>query len=266
MLQKSFYILSALLVLLVSCNGTSNTDTAVVQEEDLEAKKMLQGIWIDSEDDEVTLRIKDDSIIYADTAMNAVRFAVIGDTLVLTGFSETKYHVEKITPNLFYFRNQYGDLMKLVKSTNQEDNYVFENRPKVAINQRQLIKRDSVVTDGTHRYRVYVQVNPSTYKVVRTSINQDGMSTENVYYDNIVNVCVFNGAQRFFSRDFRKQDFSKYVPAEYLSQSILSDISIGSVTPQGIELEASVCVPDSPTSYIVKITITHSGKLQMRQG
>ena len=90
------------------------------------------------------------------------------------------------------------------------------------------------------------------------------MLVENVYYDNIINVCVYKGAQRLFSADVHKQDFRKYVPDSYLQQSVLSDIEIDGVAREGVEMTASVCVPDSPTSYKIKMFISKDGKLTMK--
>lgn len=58
-------------------------------------------------------------------------------------------------------------------------------------------------------------MNPTTYKVYKSSYNDDGVQVDNVYYDNIVNIHVYHGANRVFSRDFHKKDFLKVVPAEF---------------------------------------------------
>lgn len=256
-----FFIVAGLLV--VSCHETGKGDTAD-SKENKEAKALLQGIWLSGDDGEVTMMVKGDSIVYADSMLAPVYFAIIGDTLVLRGNREARYAITRQTENLFNFKNHDGDAVHLCKSDNPDDRYVFEGRKPVVLNQRQLIRRDSIVGSGDEKYHVYTQVNPSTYKVARSSYNEDGMLVENIYYDNIVNVCVYKGAQRLFSSDFHKQDFKKYVPQSYLQQAVLSDIYIDGATSDGVELTASVCVPDSPTSYRIKMLVSKDGKLTMR--
>lgn len=255
-------ILFASVFVLVSCKD-AGTNAPVTEEENQEAKAMLQGIWLNDEDEEVTMKIKGDTIVYADSTLTPVWFAVIDDSLVLRGYNETRYEILKQSENVFQFKNHSGDVVKLVKSNNPNDSYVFENRKPSYINQNKLIKRDSVVTSADKKYRIYTQVNPSTYKVVKTSYNQDGVQAETIYYDNIINICMYDAGKRLFSRDFRKQDFQKHVPAQFLKQAILSDIVIDKVSERGIELLAQICVPDTITSYVVRIIVTHDGKMSL---
>lgn len=250
------------MLFLSSCKDDKK-DTVAEEEENTKAKSMLQGIWLDDEDGEVTAKIKGDTIFYADSTMTPVAFAVIGDSLVLKGYNEVRYAIVKQTSNLFQFKNTTGDIVKLVKSNDSNDSYFFDNVKPIELNQNQLIKRDSVVFVGDNKYHVYTQVNPSTFKVISTSINDDGVQVDNVYYDNIINVCVYNGGNRIFSSDIHKQDLKKYVPQDYLAQAVLSDIVLDKVSPNGIEMLASVCKPNSPTSYIVRMSISPTGKLTL---
>lgn len=247
-----------------SCRDGAKTADEV-ETENAEAKAMLQGIWVNTDADEVTLKVKGDSIIYADSTLSPVAFAIIGDSLVLRGYNETRYAIVKQTENVFQFYNKDGDVIRLAKSNNADDNYIFEERKPVAmLNQNQLIKRDSIVDDGIHRYRIYTQINPSTFKVVKSSLSQDGLQTDNVYYDNIINICIYNGGQRHFSRDFHKQDFGKFIPANIIPQVVLSDIVIDKITAQGVEMYAMLCEPDSPESYVIHIIVSHDGKMMMK--
>ena len=254
----------ALVLLLSSCKDNGKPADAVPEENEA-AKKMLQGIWLNEDDDEVSMKIKGDTIFYADSTMQAVCFAVINDSLVVKGYNEMRYPIIKQTEHVFQFRNANGDIVKLVKSDDNGDDYAFKRQQTVTLNQRQLIKRDTVVCTERYKFHIYVQVNPSTYKVIRTAYNQDGVQVDNVYYDNIINVCVYNGGNRLFSSDFHKQDFKRYIPSDYLAQSVLSDIILDKVSNDGVELCASVCVPDSPTSYIVRLTVSPEGKLRMKR-
>ncbi len=65
----------------------------------------------------------------------------------------------------------------------------------LALNQNTLIKRDTVVVRGDEKYHLYVQVNPTSYKVYKSSYNDDGVEVDNVYYDNIVNLACLSWCQ-----------------------------------------------------------------------
>ena len=52
----------------------------------------------------------------------------------------------------------------------------------------EVTKRDSVVMYNGKRYRAYVYVNPSKKKVVKTSYSDEGISVDNVYYDNVMHI------------------------------------------------------------------------------
>lgn len=263
MFKKLLYILSLTLLALVSCKDASKNE--VVEEvEDTAAKKSLQGIWLNAEDEVVAMKIKGDTIQYADSTLAPMHFAIIGDSLVLKGYNETRYAIVKRSQNVFQFRNHNGDVVKFIKSNNPDDAYVFEHREPATINQNQLIKRDSIVTGADKRYRIYTQINPSTYKVIMTAYSNDGVQTETVYYDNIINICIYDGGKRLFSRDIHKQDLGKFIPKDFLKQSILSDIVIDKVSANGIELLSQVCMPDSYTSYVVRLIVSHDGKLTMK--
>lgn len=265
--RSSFLILVTLftVLMLASCKKDAGTTVVPAVEENKEAKAMLQGIWVNDEDGTVVIKVKGDTVIYADSTDAPVAFAIINDSLVMRGYNEMRYAIVKQTEHVFQFLNANGETVKLVKSENEADKYAFEGHTTMTFNQNQLIKRDSVVFAGSHKYHYYVQVNPSKYKVVCTSYNDDGVQVDNVYYDNIINLCVYEGSKRVFSSDIHKQDFKKYVPASYLSQAVLSDITIDCTTNQGnLEFLASVCSPNASTSYAVRLTVTPEGKLMMK--
>lgn len=252
-------LILAAVTLLASCKDTGKS--VVKEEEDETAKEMLQGTWI-GEDDCVAFSVKGDTIFYNDSTMAPMEFAIINDSLVLRGSTETRYAIEKQTKHIFRFRNHNGDIVRLTKSDSPTDAVSLQRQPQ--LNQRQLIKRDTVAMVDGHKYHVYIQVNPSSYKVYRSKLNDDGVQVDNIYYDNIINVCIYDGGNRLFSRDIYKKDFSSYVPKGYLSQSILSDISVEEISATGIKMNAMICVPDSPTSYIIAMTVTPQGRLSMK--
>ena len=264
MKRTVFFLLLLLLVAgLGGCRKKSDRQAAV--EEDYQAKRMLQGIWVDEDEQDVAFKAQGDTIFYPDSTSQPVYFQIIGDTLLLHGANVVKYPILRQTANLCIFRNQNGDEVKLVKSTDPDDATFFSSKRPTALNQGQLIKRDTVVMYNSERYHCYVQVNPTTYKVIKASYNDDGVEVDNVYYDNIINLNVYHGAEKLFSGDFRKQQFSRVVPRDFLQQSILSDLTFIRCDADGIHYQASLVIPDDgQSSYLVEITVSYSGRMSMK--
>ena len=132
------------------------------------------------------------------------------------------------------------------------------------LNQNQLIKRDTIVENNGVRYHCYVQVNPTTYKVIKPTYNDDGVEVDNIYYDNTIHVAVFQGTGRIYSHDFYKKDFKNLIPDSFLRQSILSDMTMLKTDASGVHYLAQLYVPDSMSSYVVEITISFNGKMTMK--
>ena len=107
-------------------------------------------------------------------------------------------------------------------------------------------------------------MNPTTYKVISPSYNDDGVEVDNVYYDNIINLNVFHGAQRLFGGDFKKRQFTKWVPTQFLQGSILSDLTFDHCDENGIHYTASFIKPgDSMGSYQVDVMVNYKGHLKI---
>lgn len=250
------------LALLASCGQKQDKQAAF--QEDKRAKEMLQGIWLNDDADDVAFRVKGDTIYYPDSTSQPMYFYIYADTLVMKGANEVKYPIVKQAAHLFEFKNQGGDVIKLVKTSDKSYLGAFQQQQKVPLNQKTLIKRDSVVAHGGEKFHVYVQVNPTSYKVLKSSFNDDGVEIDNVYYDNIVNVNIFHGASKLFSRDFHKKDFDGKVPAEFLRQAIFSDMVFDGIDEKGIHYLAILAMPDSSVSYQVKVSISFSGHLSIQ--
>ena len=266
MRYSKWFLIMAFPLLLVSM-GSCKKGREKAQEarqEDLGAKKMLQGIWVDEDEQDVAFKAKGDTIYYPDSTSQPVYFQIFDDTLVLHGANEAKYPIVKQTRHLFVFRNQNGDEVRCVLSDDPDDATFFSTKHPLPINQNQLIKRDTVVMYGGERYHCYVQVNPTTYKVVSPSYNDDGVEVDNVYYDNIINLNVYHGADRLFGGDFKKHQFAKWVPSDFLRTSILSDFTFARCDEQGIHYTASLIKPgDSMGSYQVDVMVTYNGHLRL---
>lgn len=260
--RQAFFLLLAIGLLILSCKGEKKTDAAI-RTEDTQAKSLLQGIWIDSDEENVVLKVKGDTIYYPDSVSQPIKFAIYSDTLEFQSANESKYAILKQTAHIFEFKNQNGDIVKLVKSNDPSYEMQFANKKVVSVNQNKTLKSDTVVFCSNERYHSYVQVNPTRYKVYKTTYNDDGMEQESVYFDNTVHVGLFKQENKVYSKDFRKSDFSKFVPEDFLRQSILSDITLKASEDNGIRYEAELAIPDTYLSYIVDIFISTDGKMKM---
>ena len=249
-------------LLLVGCKQSNQELPAPTPVEDKEAKQMLEGIWINEDEQSVAFRAKGDTIFYPDSTSLPVAFQIFGDTLVMHGASDMKYAIVKQAPHLFVFKNQSGEEVRLVKSEDPIDNYAFKNPKPHAINQDLLIKRDTIVMHGSQRYHCYVQVNPTTYKVIKRTYNDEGVVVDNIYHDNIINLAVYNGASKVFSSDFHKQDFKKFLAEDILKQSVLSDMIYNRLDDDGIHYDAFIGIPDSPSGYVVDVLVGYDGKIK----
>ncbi len=249
------------LMLLAGCGGKAVK--TVASEEDTAAKKTLQGIWLNDDGDDVAFYVNGDTIYYPDSTSQPTCFYVQSDTLVMRGGNEVKYPIVKLVDHLLMFKNQNGDVVRLEKTDDKSYMRQFDHERLVALNQNTVIRRDSVVSFGEERYHLYVQVSPTTYKVYKTTYNDDGVEVDNVYYDNIVNINVYHGGEKLFSRDFHKKDFAGEVPASFLAQAVLSDIVFGRIDGGGIHYMAVLAMPDSSLSYQVEVIISFAGKLKV---
>ena len=257
----NLWLLSCILTL-VACGQKAEKQQEV--KEDTAAKKMLQGIWLnDDDEDDVAFRVKGDTIYYPDSTSQPVYFCIYGDTLIMKGARDVKYPILKQAAHLFEFKSPSGDVIKLTKTSDKTYLKSFQQEKTVALNQNQLIKRDTIVLHGGNRYHLYVQVNPTTYKVFKSSMNDDGVQVDNVYFDNIINLNVFHGANKLFSHDFKKKDFGKKVPDSFLEQAVLSDLLFEGIDEKGIHYLAVLAMPDSSLSYQVKIVVSYQGKLKI---
>lgn len=249
------------LLLLAGCKGKVAGEASF--QEDVAAKKMLAGVWLNDDEGDVAFRVEGDTIYYPDSTSAPAYFFVQADTLVMRGVNEVKYPIVKMASHLLVFKNQSGDVVKLVKTDDRSYLRQFVHEHPVALNQNTVVKRDTVVSYGEERYHLYAQVSPTTYKVYKNTYNDDGVEVDNVYYDNIVNINVYHGATKVFSRDFHKKDFRGEVPSSFLQQAILSDILFGRVDKDGIHCTAILAMPDSSLNYQVEIIVSFAGKLRI---
>ena len=268
--MRTFACIVAVSILLSCCSKGEQTAPTEPQA-DTTAMRLMEGIWL-NDDGEPSLCIVGDSIFFPYNASAPLRFTVISDTIIMFGSNEVKYPLLQLSAATLQFLNPTGDSVTLQKSeTGSEDDVIFRQSPPAnshenppfAINQGRKVKRDTVVYVSGERYHCYMQVNPTTFKVYKSSLNDDGVEIDDIYYDNTVYIAVFTGRQKLYSHEFRKADFARLIPQQMLPQTILSDISLDKTGMQNIVFRAQLAIPDSPTSFIIGINIALGETISM---
>lgn len=255
--------LAILLILAAVVSGCrKKAESYAEAKEDRQAKALLQGIWVDSDTEEVTFKAKGDTIYYPDSTSQPTPFKIVGDTLIM-GAPEAKYAIVKQAAHIFWFKNQNGDVVKLMKSEDPNDALPFVHEKPKIMTYTSVVKRDTVVMYNGERYHCYIAINPTKYKVVRTTYNSDGVGVDNVYYDNIIHISVFHGAEQLYSRDIRKQMYARFVPSQFLQQAILSNMTFEKADAQGFHFFATICMPDGASCYMLDTKVSLQGKLSM---
>lgn len=252
-------IITLLALVLTSCGGGSDQKSV---EENKEAKTMLQGIWVDSESGDVSFRVQGDTIYYADSTSMPAYFRIMGDSLVLA--SGASYGIVKQSEHLFWLKNQNGDVVKLAKSDDPADETEFVHDTPPVLSYTHQVKRDSAVVYGGERYHWYIAINPTKYKVTTRTYNDDGIEVENVYYDNIMHISVFQGSRQLYSSDFRKQQYADKVPADFLEQAVLGNMEYSHADAAGLHFQATLCIPDGASCYLVESVISYKGQHTMQ--
>ena len=252
------------IILLAACNGSSKD--AGLTEEDLTAKGLLQGIWMDDETEMPMMRIDGDTIYYADPQNAPVMFKVVHDTLYVYGNEPARYKIDRQTEYSFWFHSLADEIIKMHKSDNAEDSLAFTNgEVEVIPTAPEVIKKDSFVLYKGTRYRGYVYINPSKMKVTKTSYSENGYSVDNVYYDNVIHICVYEGRKMLYGQDITKKVFSGIFPEAFLSQTILSDMNFTGVSSKGYHYQAILRIPESSVSNLVNMIIDFNNKLSIKK-
>ncbi len=256
------YIIGVLLtVLLAGCHGGKEKFSD--RPESVTAKELMQGVWVDEETEEVFFRMKGDSVYFPDTMSQTAYFKVVEDSLYIG--KGASYHIEKQTEHLLWFKNQNGETVKLEKTDEEEIEKAFVEAPKPKIQAlTEVLKRDSVVFVNGQRYHWYIAINPTKYKIHKTTYNEEGMQVDHVYYDNIVHVSVFQGSEQVFSSDLRKDIYQNRVPKGFLEQAILNNMEFDHADDEGFHFHATLCQPDAASCYVVETIVTTAGTMSTK--
>ena len=256
-----YVVLSLMAILFAACSGNKSPHSLQQEKEDLSAKELLQGIWLDDETERPLMRVEGDTIYYADSQSAPITFKVMRDTLYTYGNDTAYYKIDKQAELIFWFHSITDNIIKLHKSEDPNDSLSFVRREVVIPTYTEVTKRDSVVTYNGTRYRAYVYINPTKIRVVKTTYSEDGISMDNVYYDNVMHICVYEGKKSLFASDVTKQMFAQVIPADFLSQAILSDTKFVKVDRNGFHYQAALSIPESLIYNMVNLTVSFDGNL-----
>ena len=262
MVNKPIIATACLLLMLVSCqHQQQGTSVAVEALENTGAKAMMQGIWHEETTEEVVFRAEGDTIYYPDPNDQPAHFRIVADSLEL---GSRHYPIVKQTEHVLWFRNQSGEVTKLVKSDEAEDTLAFIHRPAEVLSPKEVIKVDSVVNYGGQRYHWYIAVNPTRYRVTKTNYNSEGVAVDNVYYDNIIHISLYQGSNCLFSRDIKKSMYETEIPKSFLEQAILGNMQYSMTDAHGVHFDATLCIPDEASCYLVETIIGFDGQLSLK--
>ena len=264
---RAAYCLGMALMALSACrHSASNTAPTVAVSEDTLTKNALQGIWADDEGGAVQFRAEGDSLYYPGKESRPLYFKTTNGQLVICGADTVSYEIARLEKDCFWYHSITGELIKLHRSEYELDSLEFNDEPQAPIAMYdKVVKRDSVVMFDGHRYRGYVYINPSTRKVYKTSYNENGMKIEQVYYDNVIHICVYEGKHSLYAKDFTKNDFESVVDVNFLKGAILSDMVFTGVSHEGFHYEASLSIPNETLCYQIAILISRDGKLSLQK-
>ena len=109
------YILWSVVLMLLACTGGK---PASERDESREAKRLMQGVWIDDDSENAVFQMRGDSVYYSDSTSMPAYFRVVDDTLFIG--AEGRYHIEKQTEHLLWIKSMAGELTKLRKSDDEQ--------------------------------------------------------------------------------------------------------------------------------------------------
>ncbi len=260
-------VVSLCTFLLFACTGNKKQEAKETDNKKSEAKAMLQGVWIDDDTDTPLLYVKGDTIYYTDPQTSPVYFDIRKDTLYLHSQTLASYRIDRQTEFSFWFHTDEDNAVKLHKSENPSDTLAFPKKNVEVIPvYTSVTKKDSVVMHKGTRYRAYVHINPSKMKVVRTTHSDEGISIDNVYYDNVMHICVYEGRKCLYDSNITKQMFAEVLPDDLLSKSILMDMNFIKVDDKGFHYQAAVSLPGSTVSNMVNLLVSWNWKLTITAG
>ncbi len=238
--------------------------TSCINTQRNHSKELFQGIWLEDDSEAILFKVSGDTIYYADSKNEPVYFEIIKDSLFMYGNEISRYRIDKQTENEFWFHALSDNIIKLHKSDNLSDTLLFDGDNYSQIPQpviKEVAKRDTLINANGKRYRFVSSVVSTDIKVIKTSYSEEGLSMDNVFYDNIVRLTVYEDKKEVYNGEITKELFKEIVPEDFIEKSILSDVKVKRVTNNGYQYVSILRIPESYVSYVINTNIRPDGSV-----
>lgn len=232
-------------------------------QEDTQAKKMFQGYWT-LDDGEAVWEVRGDSIYYPDATSLPVRFWIVSDSLYLQGHHVNSYKIVKQADHLFRFCNETGDEVKLVKGNAKTLRAEFAQPKSYAINTFTTYDADTTVSNDLGFFDTKIHAETTSDPIIKSAYNDQGVEVDNRYLDNCVRITITSKGAIVYQHDFRKAEFSEFIPAQYFANCMLRGITYSHAAKDALFYDVSIGIPDASTTYCVELRINHEGKVSKR--
>lgn len=257
-MKKTYYILFLVSFMLLGCIGNKKNSFYV---EDEEAKRIIQGVWINEEEEVPSLMTRGDSIFYPDTTSLPAKFWIANDSLYIKGNNTNQYKIISLSEHVLEFQNQNNESIRLVRDSSKRFQKAFKQVRSYALNIFRTYDMDTVSINNNIRTECKIHLEPTSERVIKSSYNDDGIEVDNLYLDNVANTRILVGGKEIYAHAFRKHEFSTSIPKEFMAKSILRELQFSYADTNAVYLDAIVGIPDASTCYVIELKIDMKGKL-----
>lgn len=263
--MKYFLTFTTVILLLWACgSNTAQPSRSVLQKNNTVAEELFCGIWMLSDSDTPFLKVTKDSLMFYEQQNSQMAYDIIKDSLIVYGSTGTfGYKIVRQSEYTFWFNSLSDHLVKLYKSDNLEDSLYFVNNT-VEIDSldtdtvRQVLQKDTIIYQDNTRFRGYTFINPTSMKVFKPTYSDEGMRIDQVFYDNIIYICVYKGKEKLFGQNIAKQDFESLLDSDFYRSVILGDVSFIGVDKDHFYFQAVVEVPNSLIFDLIDVTVSRA--------
>ena len=132
------------ILLFTACTEQSRKEEKI-EKEDLKAKELLQGTWIDDMTETPLLQFKGDTLYYMDESVSPVAFKVIKDSLKTYGQQTSSYHIEKQGEYIFWIQSTMGEILQLSKAESSIDTLFSVQEAQTNEHNQEVMVKDHIV-------------------------------------------------------------------------------------------------------------------------
>ena len=252
-MKKAWLVILIVSGMLISCAGV---------KENMEAKALLQGIWVNAETSELSFFAIGDTLYFPDRGIEPNYFCFVDDSLEIHGADVDRYAVYRQGAHIFQFYNLYGELVKLRKSTLHSDSVYFAQMPSRVYNEKNVHK-DSTITYKGKEYSYNISIVRNKTMVLKQVYTHDGIQVDNIFPDNTVTLKLKKEGKTIFDDVINKVEYGKAIPASFLNQAVFENFTFSKIDDDGIHFMAEMAIPDAKISYNIGTNIGFDGKQEI---